>query len=255
MRRSVENDQKFILPFEQFIYLGGEIGQIEFQIIIEQLKRLHALGSLHRYHVVIAPEPIGSQHVLAALGVIGDRMMNRARAARRRQRFDVSIGLIVGEREIDSRLTIFGQPVDGRVSSQFPYVERTINFVDGGQDGEFAFVVEHNSDRGVGYAVGSIYFNRVLASLISLKDRVVQSSVLSVTRDYAQCNQLHFDINRNQFTKKNERVNAARSIIQCTRSDQKILVENKKAASSHKKDTRPELFLFNRWEKIRCGWH
>lgn len=224
----VEDYEQTILPLEKLVNLSREVGEIEFELVIKQLESLEALAGLDGDDVIIPPKPIGGEDIFAALGVIGDGVMNGAGAAGGGKGADIRVGLMVGEGHVDDGGAVSGQPGNRRISGKFSDIESAINFIDGRESGESAVIVEHDADGRVGDSIGAVYFNGVLTGLICLEDRVVQDSILSVRGSHVQSNHLQSEFNRNQFIKKKTPVNAA---------------GNKYNVQS-----------INRSGKIRCGW-
>ena len=174
VRGSVDNHEQRTLLFEERVDFHGEVAQVEIQRVVEKFERLQTFAGLVADDVVSAPTPIWSQNGVSAFGVVGNGVMNRARAAGSRSRPEISVRFVVGEGQINHGVEVSGKSANRRVGNEVAEIHRAENFFDGRKRRKFSFLVEHNADCRVGDGVRAVNFYCLVASLIRVENCVLE---------------------------------------------------------------------------------
>ena len=157
---------------QERIDLNREIIYVKIQRVVKKFERLKMFAGLVANQIVSAPTPIGSQNGVAAFSVVSNSMMNCACAARRRDRSEVTCGLVIGESQIDNRVEIIGQSGNRRVGDKLRHIHFAENFFYGVERRKFALLVQNYADCRVSNFIFAVNFYRLVASLVGVEDGV-----------------------------------------------------------------------------------
>ena len=149
VRRRIEDDEERLLFFEKRLHLRRESGGIEGEPLVEKLECLQEPPDVLTERVVRAPEPIGSEHGFADLRVVFDRVVDGARAARRRDGLDIAFRPMIAEDDVLHALKICRQTRDGRIGDDFGNRQLAQHLLDRRYAGELFILTKDRTQRGV----------------------------------------------------------------------------------------------------------
>ena len=180
MCRRVDDRQQALLLLEDALEFVGEVLAVEILLFIEELVVRQVRAAFVADDVVRAPEPVSRQHLIAALRVVGDGVMDGARAARSGDGTEVALRLLVSEGQVDDGVEVLGQARDRRIAHVVLNRKRTEDALHRRDAGQFALIVHHDAHRGVRHFIGAVFGGSLTASRARTKNRVLQSLACSM---------------------------------------------------------------------------
>ena len=177
VRRRVDDDEQAVLLLHDLVHLRRIGGDVELLLLVKQRVIRELAAALVADDVVRAPEPIGRENIRPALGVVRDRMVDGARAARRRHGAHVPFGLMVGKREVDDGVEISRQTRNWSVGDDVLHRQRAIDTLHRRQAGKFPLIVDHRADRRIRDLVRAVFRHRFTAGGTRTENRILESLV------------------------------------------------------------------------------
>ena len=149
VRRRIEDDEKRILFFEKRLHLRRESGGIERMPLVEKPERLQTPSDVLTERVVRTPEPIGGEHGVAELRVVFNRVVDGARAARRRDGLDIAFRPMLAKDDVLHALKICRQTCDGRIGDDLGNRQLAQHLFNRRYARELFILAEDRTQRGV----------------------------------------------------------------------------------------------------------
>ena len=177
MGRRIDDDEQTVLPLHELIDLRRIGSDVEMLLLIEKRIIRELAATLVTDDIIRTPEPVRGQYVGTTLRIVGDGMMDGARAACRRHSPAIPLGLVVGECQVDDRIEIVRQTGNRRVGDDVLHRQGTIDALHRRQAGKFPLVVNHRADGRVRNLLRAIFRHSLTAGSARAENRILESLV------------------------------------------------------------------------------